>query len=157
MKYITIIALSLLLTSCGSAYLANKVERQLKGDWVLEEVSFPNSSGFFDTTIFDLADVTCFENSQWSFVSNNATGDFILDGNACDKQEQNFVWYIDKQTVESSTPEMLFKITTNKKAKAVDKGSRVSIKSLLEDQMVWQQKVTLENKEVIIEMIFSKQ
>jgi len=80
-----------------------------------------------------------------------------LDGNACDKQEQNFVWYIDKQTVESSTPEMLFKITTNQKAKAVDEGSRVSIKSLLEDQMVWQQKVTLENKEVIIEMTFVKQ
>jgi hypothetical protein len=39
----------------------------------------------------------------------------------------------------------------------VDEGSRVSIKSLLEDQMVWQQKVTLENKEVIIEMTFSKQ
>jgi hypothetical protein len=67
------------------------------------------------------------------------------------------VWYIDKQTVESSTPEMLFKITTNQKAKAVDEGSRVSIKSLLEDQMVWQQKVTLENKEVIIEMTFVKQ
>jgi hypothetical protein len=52
---------------------------------------------------------------------------------------------------------MLFKITTNQKAKTVDEGSRVSIKSLLEDQMVWQQKVTLENKEVIIEMTFSKQ
>jgi hypothetical protein len=157
MKYITIIALSLLLTSCGSAYLANKVEKQLKGDWVLEEVSFPNSSGFFDATIFDLAEVSCFENSLWSFVPNNATGDFILDGNACDKQEQDFVWYIDKQSAESSTPELLFKITTNQKAKAVDKGSRVSIKSMLEDQMVWQQKVNLENKEVIIEMTFSKQ
>jgi len=80
-----------------------------------------------------------------------------LDGNACDKQEQDFVWYIDKQSAESSTPELLFKITTNQKAKAVDKGSRVSIKSMLEDQMVWQQKVNLENKEVIIEMTFSKQ
>jgi len=156
MKYAIVIFLSFLLTSCGSAYQANQVEKQFKGEWVLEEVSFPDASGFFDVELLNVADVNCFENSIWEFIPNNSTGQFVLDGNACSKTENRFTWYIDPLTAKDAYPEMLIKITTGQKAKEVTTGKRLRIKSLLDNQMIWEQSARFDDKEIKIEMKFSK-
>lgn len=156
MKYTFTIIMAFLLTSCGSAYLANKVESQFKGDWVLESVSFPDSSGFFDVEFYGVADINCFQNSIWKFIPNNSTGEFTLDGNNCPKARQKFTWYVDSATAKNTYPEILLKVTTGQKAKNVDRGTRIRIKSLLEDRMVWEQSTMFNDEEITIEMIFSK-
>lgn len=156
MKYAIVFFISFLLTSCGSSYLANKVERNFKGDWVLESVSFPDSSGFFDVELYDVADVNCFQNSIWKFIPNNSTGEFTLDGNDCTKSKQKFTWYVDAKTAKDTYPEMLFKVTTGQKAKNVNEGVRIRIKSLLADEMVWEQMAMFKGKEIKVEMRFSK-
>lgn len=142
--------------SCGSAHVANKVEKEFKGEWTLESVSFPDSSGFFDVDLFDVADVNCFENSMWKFIPNNSSGDFTLDGSTCSKTQNQFTWYVDPETAENTYPEVLMKITTGHKAKNVNTGSRIRILSLVEDEMIWEQITMFEGKEITIEMQFSK-
>jgi hypothetical protein len=156
MKYAFIFLLAFGLSSCGSAYKANKVERVFKGEWNLTAIAFPGSSGFFDVELFNTAQINCFENSIWEFIPNNSTGQFVMDGNNCSKSEQRFTWYVDPQTAEDLVPEVLMKITTGQKAKDVNTGSRVKIKSLLENQMVWEQNTMFQGKEIKIELTFSK-
>lgn len=157
MKKIALILVVFSLMSCGSGHLASKMERELKGDWVLTEVSFPDSSGFFDVSLFNLGEVNCFENSEWSFVSNNNTGEFQLYGNDCLTETQEFVWSLDPATVESSVQELLFKITTDQNARKVSQGSRIRIKSLLANTMVWEQSVSFEGESIRIQMEFKRQ
>lgn len=156
MKYTFVLIISMLLTSCGSAYVANKVEREFKGDWVLESVTFPDSSGFFDVELFEVADISCFQNSIWKFVPNNSTGEFTLDGDSCAKTKNRLTWYVDSETAKNTYPEVLMKVTTGQKAKDVSRGTRIRIKSLLENEMVWEQKTKFNNKEIKVEMTFTK-
>ncbi|WP_127845445.1 lipocalin family protein [Psychroflexus aestuariivivens] len=157
MKKILLVFVAFSLMSCGSGYLANKMEREFKGDWVLTEVSFPNSSGFFDVSLFNLGEVSCFENSEWSFVSNNNTGEFQLFGNDCIRETQEFAWSIDPTTIESNVQEMVFKITTDQNARKVTQGSRIRIKSLLANTMIWEQSVNFEGDPINIQMEFKRQ
>lgn len=156
MKYVVFIVFAAVLTSCGAAYDANQAEKGLKGNWVLEYVSFPDSSGFFDVKLFNLADVACFENSQWRFIPNNSSGTFTLDGNNCDKTEQQFTWYIDSETANSPNPELLLKLTTGQKARTVNQGSRIKIKSLLAERMVWEENVMFKGNAIQLQMTFIK-
>ncbi|WP_019038095.1 lipocalin family protein [Psychroflexus tropicus] len=156
MKYIYLFLSSLILTSCGSAYIANQVEKEFKGEWVLESVAYPNSSGFFDVELYDLADVNCFENSTWEFIPNNSTGKFILDGNACAKTENRFTWYIDPLTAKDAYPEVLMKITNGKKAKNVSTGTRIKITNLIGNKMTWEQNTMFKGEQITIEMNFTK-
>jgi hypothetical protein len=156
MKYPLILLLSLLLTSCGSTYIANKVEKNFKGEWNLEDISFPGSSGFFDVELYNVANVNCFQNSLWKFVSNNNTGEFTLENEACTDETQKFTWYIDPKTVENTFPEILFKVTTGEKARRVNTGTRIVIKSLLSDEMIWEQTASLNGKDITIQLTFSK-
>ncbi|NEV93180.1 hypothetical protein G3567_03335 [Psychroflexus sp. YR1-1] len=156
MKYILTIVIAFLITSCGPAYVANQVEKDFKGDWVLESISYPDASGLFEVELFNLASVSCFENSVWEFIPNNSTGNFVLDGNNCSKTQEEFTWYVDKTTAESFNPEMLLKITTGQKARKVDQGSRIRIISLLENQMVWEENAMFKGEEITIEMTFTK-
>lgn len=156
MKYILPIIVTFLITSCGPSYVANQVEKDFKGDWVLESISYPNSSGLFDVEILDIASVSCFENSVWSFIPNNSSGSFILDGNDCSKTEQQFTWYIDKATAQNLNSEMLLKVTTGQKARKVDTGTRIKIKSLLADHMVWEQNAMFRGEQIKIQMTFTK-
>lgn len=156
MKYALTAVVAFLLTSCGPAYLANQVEKDLKGEWTLESVSFPDSSGFFDVELYNLADVSCFQNSIWKFIPNNSTGEFTLDGDGCTKSMQRFTWYVDGATAKNFNPEMLLKITTGQKARNVESGTRIRIKSLLANQMVWEQNAMFMGEDIKIEMTFSK-
>ena len=156
MKYTLVIVIAFLVTSCGPAYIANKKEKNLKGKWVLESISYPNSSGLFNVEILDVAEVSCFENSIWNFIPNNSSGKFTLDGNDCLKTQQEFTWYIDSQTARSINPEMLLKVTTGRKPKNVERGTRIKIKSLLANSMVWEQTAMFKGKQIQIEMKFSK-
>lgn len=156
MKYTLTIIVAFLLTSCGASYQANKVEKSFKGEWNLESISYPDSSGLFDVELFNTSNVSCFENSVWKFIPNNSTGSFILDGNNCTKTEQEFIWYLDKATAQNLNPEMLLKVTTGQKARKVDTGTRIKIKTLLANQMVWEQNAMFKGNQIKIQMTFSK-
>lgn len=155
MKHFLIITIAFLVASCGASYQANQLEKSFKGNWTLESISYPEASGFFDVELFRVANASCFENSVWNFISNNSSGNFTLDGSVCDKSTNQFTWYIDLNTVENIEPELLLKITTGHKARKVNTGSRIKIKSLSDTEMVWEQNAIFNGKEIKIELTFS--
>ncbi len=156
MKHAFIFALSILFVSCGPSYLANKIEKNFKGDWNLENIEFPNSSGFFDVELYNVADVNCFEGSMWKFVSNNNTGEFSLLNDSCTDETQKFTWYLDPQTAENTFPEILFKVTTGEKARRVNKGTRIRVIALDDNQMIWEQVANFNGNEIKMQMTFFK-
>ena len=144
------------MTSCGASYHANQTEKSFKGSWVLESVTYPDASGFFDVELLGLADVSCFENSVWKFIPNNSSGNLTLDGGNCAKSSKDFIWYIDAATLENAHLELLLKMTNGKNAKEVTKGSRIIVKSLSDNRMTWEQDVMFDGKSIKLEFTFLK-
>lgn len=90
---------ALFLSSCKSntsTKLDMKSEYAIKGDWVVSKVEYPGSS-VINVRSFDVADSKCFENSQWSFVSNNNTGKMMLAKNGCPSFSSNITWFVNKE------------------------------------------------------------
>jgi hypothetical protein len=75
--------------------LDNKLERLIKGDWQVSSVSYVGSE-VFKVTSFNIADAKCFEGSQWSFVSNNNTGEMVLNKANCVTYGSRITWFINK-------------------------------------------------------------
>ena len=78
-----------------STKLDNKTEAAIKGNWRIASVNFPGSE-YFKITSFNIADAKCFEGSQWSFVSNNNTGEMVLNKANCVTYGSRITWFINK-------------------------------------------------------------
>lgn len=90
-----------ILTACKpkqtvvNTKLDNKSERLIKGNWQISSVSFVGSD-VFKVTSFNIADAKCFEGSQWSFVSNNNTGEMALNKANCTTYGSRITWFVNK-------------------------------------------------------------
>jgi len=73
-KIFALLTVSLLLFACGTTKIERQSERTFKGNWTLNSITYPNSTGFVDVTLFQDASAKCFRNSQWNFISNNNQG-----------------------------------------------------------------------------------
>ena len=78
-----------------STKLDNKTEVAIKGNWKIASVTFPGSD-YLKVTSFNIADAKCFEGSQWSFVSNNNTGEMVLNKANCVTYGSKITWFINK-------------------------------------------------------------
>jgi hypothetical protein len=76
--------------------LDNKSERIIKGDWIVSSVKYVGSD-LFKVTSFNIADSKCFEGSLWTFVSNNNTGEMVLNQPSCAVYNSNITWFINKE------------------------------------------------------------
>ena len=100
-KIVFIIVMSVFALACKpkqtitNTKLDNKSERLIKGDWRVSSVSYVGSD-VFKVTSFNIADAKCFEGSQWSFVSNNNTGEMALDKANCVTYGSRITWFINK-------------------------------------------------------------
>ncbi len=108
------------LVSCKSTSpvetkLDMKTEVALKGDWILSQVSYPNSQ-YVKLNSFDLVDSNCFVGSKWNFISNNNKGSFSLTNSSCSLYSSDITWYVNKEG------RFVMKILDAEKAKRVGTG-----------------------------------
>lgn len=156
-KLLFVISAALLIASCGPSKVATEARKTFKGDWTLNSITYPNSTGTFDVTLFNDASAGCFEGSTWNFVSNNNTGYYTVQGLTCSAGERFFRWSIDEENTPTGMFDFLLKPTDdNYRSTTGDQGFRLNLVSLTETAMIWEQTVTLEGKPFVIRMNFTK-
>lgn len=156
MKSIFAMLSIILLTSCGSAKLIKEKEKSLEGEWTLTNVSYPNSSGFFDVTLFQTADAKCFETSVWRFINNNNRGTVDLFDTNCTTNSQNIVWSLEESNMQGYDYNVILKMAEEDKARKDKQGSKLQIKTLSETEMVWDLNVQFQSKPMIVRLQFIK-
>ena len=147
-----------LLASCGgTSKVAKEARKSFDGQWTLTSVTYPNNPGQFNVTLFNEAQASCFENSNWDFVSNNNRGTYTVSGTDCDGETNQFIWSIDEENTPQGIYDFLLKPTNEDyKSTTGDQGFRMNLRSVTENNMVWEQTVSLDGSPFTIRMNFSK-
>jgi len=153
-KIVSLFILSFFLISCGASKEIKQEEKGLNGNWKLLSVDYPDSSGFFDVTLFEVASANCFESSEWSFVANNNRGKVQLLNNDCIVPEQNMVWSLKESNQLYYSFDILVKMADDEKASRQKRGSRMQLKQLSENNMIWDLNVNFQGKPMIVELNF---
>src|SRR5690606_22723434 len=90
-----------LLLSCSSTKGVpstkgtSSIQMPLNGLWTLNTVTYEGNEGKFSSVLFNDADASCFEGSDWFFRNNNNTGSYVLNGGAiCTEGERFIRWSI---------------------------------------------------------------
>lgn len=102
MKKILISSLLLLLivacksTSATSTKIDSKAQVNIKGNWEISSVTYPNSD-VIKVNSFSLADSQCFVGSAWKFISNNNKGDMSITKAGCPSFSSPITWFINKE------------------------------------------------------------
>lgn len=100
-----LLAIPVLLFACKSSTptttTSSKTDRksqvELKGNWQITNVTFPNSE-YFKVNSFQIADSKCFIGSTWKFISNNNKGNMSLNQtDNCTSFSSPIVWSINKE------------------------------------------------------------
>lgn len=156
-KTITLLFLATLLVSCGASKTERNAEKTFKGDWILNSISYPNSDGFVDVTLFNDASANCFRNSEWHFISNNHKGSYSLYGENCTSGKRNFVWDVQTVDAESGSYNFTLKPVGEKEnARKLDTGYQLKLVSISENSLVLEQQVSYQGKAFLIRMNFIK-
>jgi len=157
-KYLILFTLAALMASCGgTSKVAKEARKTFDGNWTLTSITYPNNTGEFDVTLFNEATASCFENSTWDFVSNNNRGTYTVSGVGCDGTSNYFIWSIDEENTTAGLYDFLLKPTNEDyKSTTGDQGFRMNLRSVTENNMVWEQTVSLDGSPFTIRMNFSK-
>lgn len=157
-KLLFVLTAALLIASCGPTRQATEARKTFKGDWVLNDITYPNNPGEFNVTLFNEASASCFRGSAWSFVSNNNTGTYMLQGPECASPgEHYFNWSIDEENTPEGMFDFLLKPTDERNRSTTgNQGFRINLVQLSENSMTWEQTVTLEGSPFKIRMNFTK-
>lgn len=156
MKNILLLLISITLLSCGASKLVKETEKSFNGEWTLTEITYPDSSGFFDVTLFQIADASCFESSVWKFVAKNNRGTVDLYDESCTTEQQNLVWSVEESTKPNYLYNVILKMAEDEKASKENKGSRLQIKEISERKMVWDLNVQFQSKPMVVRLNFIK-
>lgn len=155
MKKLLVMLLTLGLLSCGASKTVRESKKTIKGDWVISSISY-SESGTFRTTLLNDASKTCFEGSSWNFIPNNNSGTYSIDKTDCATGTRNFIFTIQEIDTTTGLYDFLLKPTNAKGKSENNVGFRLKLSSLTENSMVWEQKINLDGKPLIISMNFSK-
>jgi hypothetical protein len=129
-KSLLLLLITITMIGCKSQSVTNtnvdnKVERIIKGDWTVTNVSFPGSD-YIKVTSFDLVDSKCFLGSTWKFVSNNNKGTMTLNDASCISFSSPITWYINQEG------NFVMKIINDYKAKKVNQGYILRVANVTE-------------------------
>ena len=155
MKKLMLICLAIGLVSCGASKTVRVSKKVIKGDWVLNSITY-NQVGTYNTILFNDATKVCFEGSLWSFVPNNNTGVYSISGSSCSTGQRHFVFTIQEIDAETGLYDFLLKPTDEKHKSETNKGFRLKLSALSETAMQWQQTVNVGGNSLTINMNFSK-
>ncbi|ALJ05480.1 lipocalin [Pseudalgibacter alginicilyticus] len=155
MKKILILCLSIGFMSCGSSKTVRVSKKVIKGEWVLNSLTY-SQGGTYNATIFNDASNACFEGSTWQFVPNNNTGTYMFDGINCTNEPRYFVFTIQEVDAETGFYDFLLKPTDEKYKSETNQGFRLHLSALSETDMQWQQTVNVAGSSLIMNMNFIK-
>jgi hypothetical protein len=155
MKKILLIFLAIGLFSCGSSKTVRVSKRVIKGEWTLNAITY-NQTGKYNVTLLNDTSKDCFEGSTWQFIPNNNTGTYSINESSCTTGVRNFVFTIQEVNAETGLYDFLLKPTDAKHKSLTNQGFRLSLTSLSDTSMQWQQTVYVEGKPFIITMNFNK-
>ncbi|MFH4963712.1 lipocalin family protein [Gaetbulibacter sp. M235] len=155
MKKILLIFLAIGLFSCGSSKTVRDSKKVIKGEWTLNTITY-NEPGKYNVTLLNDTSKDCFEGSTWQFIPNNNTGTYSINESSCSTGVRNFVFTIQEVNAETGLYDFLLKPTDAKHKSVTNKGFRLSLTSLSDTSMQWQQTVYVEGKPFVITMNFNK-
>ena len=145
------------LISCGTSAVVKEANDTMKGDWVLTSISYPGNESALKVTLFNDVSSECLENSRWNFISRNHTGSYIPSGMTCGNDTRFFRWSVQEVNSEAGNYDFMLKPTDADYKSVSDRGFRIDIKNLDQNQMVWEQTITFEGEPFTIRMNFNKQ
>ena len=152
MKNLIIVALSLILFSCGATKNVRTKEKIIKGNWTLNKIVY-SKTGDYRVTLFKDATKECFEGSSWKFVPNNNTGMYAINNINCVSGERDFIFVVQEIDAASGYYDFLLKPKNNENKE----GFRLQLTELSETTMQWKQYLNVDGTQFIINMNFTKQ
>jgi hypothetical protein len=142
--------------ACGTSKTVRISKKVIKGDWTLNSVSY-SKAGTYNVTLLNDASKVCFEGSTWKFIPNNNTGIYTINDTSCLTGDRNFVFTIQEINAETGLYDFLLKPTNEKGKSETNQGFRLSLASLSDTIMQWEQTVNVEGTAFTITMNFNKQ
>jgi len=155
-KIAALIILVSLILSCGTPKTVIQSKKVIKGDWVLNEVSY-SESGTYNVSLLNDVSKECFEGSTWHFVPNNFTGNYNISGSNCSSGERFFRFNIQEVDSETGLYAFLLKPTNERyKSDEYNRGFKLKLAQLSDLSMIWEQTLSVEGNPFTISMKFSK-
>ncbi|MEP3837284.1 MAG: lipocalin family protein [Algibacter sp.] len=155
MKNLLLLLCTICLISCGASKTLRTSKKVIKGDWALTNITY-SESGTYNVTLLNDASKDCFENSTWSFIPNNNTGKYAINGANCNEGNRNFIFTINEVDEASGLYDFLLKPTNEKGKSETNQGFKLNLTALSETAMQWQQTVSVDGGPFVISMNFSK-
>jgi len=153
MKKIIFSLIVLTLLSCGASKTVLQSKKTMKGEWLLETITF-SETGSYNINLLKDASAACFEGSNWQFIPNNNTGTYTMNGENCVTGTRHFIFTIEDSG--NGFQSFLLKPTDEKKKSETNQGFRLQLSQLTESTFQLQQTVAVEGKPFKINMNFSK-
>jgi hypothetical protein len=127
-------------------------QKMIDGPWILNTITYEGNEGRFSSVLFNDADATCFEGSEWYFRNNNNTGSYIIEpSDNCSGGERFIRWSI------LSSGQLQFKSIDSKyKDTSGGLGYRLDITNLEDSRMVLKSRVSVEGQPIDIVYSFTK-
>ena len=150
------IGIILMILSCGTSKTVRDSKKVIKGEWTLSSITY-STAGKYNVTLLNDTSKDCFEGSTWQFIPNNNTGTYTINETSCSTGPRNFVFTIQEVNKETGLYDFLLKPTNEKQKSETNQGFRLSLISLTDTIMQWQQTVSVDGKPFIITMNFNKQ
>jgi len=154
-KFLILALIAATSIACGPPKTVQESKKVIKGYWNLDEISY-NKSGTFNVTVFNDTSAECFEGSTWRFIPNNNTGRYSIENSNCPTGERNFIFTIVEIDPASGLYDFIVKPTDAKGNSADKSGFRLRLAQLSDNNMRWEQTVTLDGEPFKIKMDFSK-
>ncbi len=153
LAFLSVIAV--LAFSCGTPKTVVETKKVLKGYWSLDDITY-SEAGTFTVQLLSDTSRECFEGSTWRFIPNNNTGNYNIDNSNCPSGDRYFIFAIQEIDQTTGLYDFLLKPTDEKKRSPDGKGFRLRLARMTNNNMVWEQTVSLEGKPFTISMNFSK-
>lgn len=153
-----VVGAALILTSCAATNVAKSQQetgKEVRGAWTLSNV---NVNGLDNqkidgnvkvtesiSTVFDMANPTCYEGSTWNLVQNNKTGTYTFNNSdaGCPSGTAKIIWDIKE---EGNTTYFTFKDITGIKAKQNTAGYKLRVDYVDANSMTLVQDVNANGK-----------
>ena len=154
-KLLVLFALSLFVFSCGTPKTVRASKKVIKGDWMLQNITY-SQTGTFNVTLLNDTSAECMEGSQWKFIPNNNTGMYAINKTSCPVGDRNFNFTIQEVDEVTGLYDFLLKPTNEKGKSDTNNGFRINLVQLNETNMTWQQSLYVDGKPFVISMNFIK-
>jgi len=139
------------LLSCAASKDTGSKDQTIKGDWVLNKITY-SKTGDYDVTTFNDTTKECLEGSTWNFMPNNNSGVYCLNGFNCTADNRGFIFEVQEINETSGYYDFLLKPKNNQS----NVGFRIELSELSESTMKWQQNLAVNGTPFIINMSFKK-